>query len=303
MIRRCVWALLLLWVTGPASAAIVFVKGQSQPLRGFLVQETDSLVVVREVLPSGATRDHRLQRDQIEDILRTVSAERLAGLSPDDPAEYRHYAEELAIKKEDPEARATAMRLYLIAAWLQPEELARSCLLGMADLARTPDEERSCRALAFLLDPGHDATLLKPASPTPPAAIPEADRSALRIALRHLRSGRENAARSILERESIRAAAAHYGHILDREDYQALLRASGRLTPALRRKMLKLEIALSSAGAAEPADDPTRPAPWSELMAREQFSPVTSLSLAGITEFDPRACLYRDGQWVVPREE
>ena len=89
-------------------------------------------------------------------------------MRPDRPQAYRDYAEELAEKRDDPEARMTSLRLYLIAAHLDPERLGRGCLLGMSNLAETPFEARKYRALAYLLDPKHDRTIFQ--LPLPPPA-------------------------------------------------------------------------------------------------------------------------------------
>ena len=50
-----------------------------------------------------------------------------------------------------------ALRLFLIAAHLDPQKLGPSSLLGMSLLASTPAEVRKYRAMAFLLDPKGDA--------------------------------------------------------------------------------------------------------------------------------------------------
>lgn len=94
---------------------------------------------------------------------RFVSDERLAALRPEDPDGYRAYAEELSAQREDPAAHSTAIRLYQIAAHLDPPRLGHSCVLSMIPLARSPQEERRFRAMAYLLDPAHDAAVLQAA--------------------------------------------------------------------------------------------------------------------------------------------
>jgi len=300
-----VMTLLVLVAARPAWAVIVFLKNRPEPIRGFLIQEDAIRVVVNELLPNGEAREQILPRVKIDDIIQAVSAERLSQLDPADPAGYRSYAEDLAIKREDPEARVTALRLYLLAAHLRPHELGRSCLLGMAALARTTAEERACRAVAFLLDSAHDPSLLKAvatASADMPG-IPNSDRTALSNALRHLRSGRSDAARGILQRESVRAAAARYAHLLSHEDYEAALSSTGRLSPSLLRKVLALEVALSPAARRSTLEPLAKAAPWSETVARGDTTPAQTLSLETLTEFDPRACVFQDGKWVRPAAE
>src|SRR5206468_9849498 len=90
----------------------------------------------------------------------TVSPERLAALDPSKPQDYREYAEELAEKQRDPEARDTAIRLYAIAAARGDDNLRHSALLGLIALARNPDEERLFRAAGYRFDSGHELTIL-----------------------------------------------------------------------------------------------------------------------------------------------
>lgn len=41
---------------------------------------------------------------------------------------------------------------------------------------------------------------------------------------------------------------------------------------------------------------------WSSVLQRKQVSPVPSLTLETLTEFDPKRCQYRGGSWVVPSD-
>jgi hypothetical protein len=49
-----------------------------------------------------------------------------------------------------------------------------------------------------------------------------------------------------------------------------------------------------------PPDASKKGASWAEIMATSSPTPVPSLSLTTLTEFDPRNCEYRDGEWVKP---
>ncbi len=289
----------------PCRGVIVFTKNQDEPIRGFLINENAVSIEVHEPLPGGEFRKHILPRVEIDgDIIRAVDAARLAALKPQAPEEYRSYAEDLAVKTEDPEARAMAIRLYLIAAYLKPDELGRSCLLGMAGLARTPEEERAFRAMSFSLDPDHDASLLK----APKLAVSEftgikdSERQALRIALQLLRSGKLVEARRHFTRPPVQTAAAYYSYILSENDYLEAERAGGRLSPRLLRKFLTLEIILSATVPTEAPDTPSEFAPWSRLMARADTKPAVSQTLTTLTEFDPRQTVYREGKWRAATE-
>jgi hypothetical protein len=299
-------ACLLVALTAATSrAVIVLPKGGGPPIAGFLVRQDATSVVVREPLPDGTSRERTLPRAEIDDLIVTVSAERLESLRPDAPRAYRDYAEELAEKRRDPEARAAAVRLYLIAAYLAPEELGRSCLMGMAALSNRPAEQRKYRAMAYLLDPAHNRALLKPADSPPPAtnAAPDADPSPLLESLQLVRQGKYDRAL-----ESGRSAAPlfeRYGQVLSYGEFaEACQRArQSGLSDALLRRVLRLELLLLGPPAPgespEPAKEPAS-ASWLEIVAAGRHAPVPSLSLETITEFDPRQCRFRDGRWVEP---
>ncbi len=150
----------------PALAVIVLLKGQDEPLRGYFVRENEHVVVLQQLQADGSTQERTVSRSEIEDVIKTVDAARLEALRPDNPDGYREYAEELAEKSKDPDAQITAIRLFLIAAHLQPQQLGRSCLLSVVPLARTAAEQRQFRAMAYLLDPAHDPLLLTAPLPT-----------------------------------------------------------------------------------------------------------------------------------------
>ena len=95
------------------------------------------------------------------ELMITVLPERLAELDPARPQSYLEYAEELAEKRRDPEARDAAMRLFAIAAARGESKVRHSALLGLIELARSPQEERRFRAAAYLHDPAHDLSLLE----------------------------------------------------------------------------------------------------------------------------------------------
>lgn len=154
--------LALLCLGAPRAAAVIIqLKDQDQPIRGYLVRENRDVVVVAEVLPDGTTAERAVLRSDIKELVRSVSDEQLASLRPENPDGYRAYAEALSAQREDPDAQVTGIRLYQIAAHLDPQRLGHSCVLGMIPLARNPAEERRFRAMAYLLDPAHDPAILR----------------------------------------------------------------------------------------------------------------------------------------------
>ena len=125
-----------------AEAVVVLPKGSDRPVMGYLVRQDERNVVVRQEQAGGKSRETVFARSEIEELIVTVSPDRLAELDPARPELYREYAEELAEKQRDPEARDAAIRLYAIAAVRGDEKLRHSALLGLVSLARSPEEER-----------------------------------------------------------------------------------------------------------------------------------------------------------------
>ena len=295
------FALLLAIQASPVRAVIVFEKGKDQPTVGYLERQDENLIVIREQLPGGRTQIRELLRSEIDDILITVSNERLESLSPDKPATYRDYAEELAEKRKDPDARATGLRLYLIAAHLDSAKLGRSSLLGMVGLARTPSETRRFRAMAYLLDPNHDRSLLQgsPNATGPPAIVDDEGREVLLKAIQAFRRG-ESRWRTLADREIVKKAFERFSDVLSHEEFISV----GKETPPdVLRKVLTLELILAGKDGSERKQHSKEVAPWSRIVDREGTVAVPWLSLETITEFDPRECLFRSGNWGRPQGE
>jgi hypothetical protein len=289
-----------------ARAIVVLPKGSTKPVLGYLVREDDRTVVVREELPDGKTREQSFPKADIDELIVTVSPERLAELDPAQPQLYREYAEELAEKHRDPEARDMALRLYHIAAVLGDGQLRRGSLLGLAALARSPAEERRFRAAAYLYDPEHNASLMigegdAKLGGSPAIAEPLKE---LLTAVRMARQDRGSQARAIIERPPNRAALAGLAKIITYDELLAACTARLQSDEQLY-KLLQAEAALeqslgergSSATGSELVPQPTS---WTAAVKSNGLAPLLSLELDTLTEFDPRACLYRDGKWTRP---
>ena len=154
------WGLAIGLHAQAALAVVVFVRGSDQPIGGYVVREDAESLVLRESAGPGKARERTFRKADLTDVIVTVRKDRLEQLRPEMPRAYRDYAEELAEKRRDPEARDMAIRLFLIAAWLDPGELGQGALLAMVDLARDPMEASRFRAAAYLQDPRHDPQIL-----------------------------------------------------------------------------------------------------------------------------------------------
>jgi hypothetical protein len=191
----------LFCATLPTSA--ILIESKDGKVGGYVEDDDGTKLVIRVRTPDGREKRERFEHAKIT-ILHRLDVKRLEGLSRDNPKAYRDYAEELARHKDDPEARDTAMRLYLIAAKLAPEKFGSSSLLGMSALA-SPAEARKCRAMAFLLDPKADAGVLKDqaAKPVQPAKFPAGALGEFTRALQHYRAGRIQAAMDTAKHEGV----------------------------------------------------------------------------------------------------
>lgn len=295
-----------LLVPATASAIVVLPKGSTRPVMGYLIRQDDKTIVIREILPGGKPREQTIQRDQIDELLVTVSPERLAELDPARPQLYREYAEELAEKHRDPEARDMALRLYAIAAVLGDGTLRRGSLLGLAALARSPQEERKFRAAAYLYDPEHDLAALAGVGEAKLINAPTSTDQVAEVlsALRLVRQGKGSQAKVIAQKPAVHEQLEGLAKIITAEELLAACTAKS-LTDEQLYKLLQAEIALerslgdSTAGSG--VDDVTlQRTSWAAVVKSRGLAPLPSLSLESLTEFDPRACVFRDGKWVAP---
>lgn len=285
-----------------AWAVVVFPKN-GEPVMGFLVHEDEVSIKVEQVLPNGTRQLREFLRSEIDNLYITVSTRRLESLTVTEPKAYRDYAEELREKRQDPEARAAAIRLYVIAAYLEPEELGRSCLLGLIELARSEQEERKFRAMAYLLDPKHDERVLQRQNPvaTSPARATSKSKPELLAAIRSLRQGNYQAAARALARPQVQAALAPYQAVISLEELQKASRtANVPLTTLTNLLTLELSLMPGTSRVLRPRSQATTPS-WRHGIQRDGLSPVPSLTLETLTEFDPRQAEYRDGKWTGPQ--
>ena len=145
-----------------ASAVVVLPKGSNTPVMGYLVRRDERIVVMRRPLPDGKSRELRFPPGEIDELIITVSPERLAALDPAKPEAYFEYAEELAEKQRDPEARETAVRLYAICAVRGDDRLRHSAALGLDRNLTLAGRRAALRAAAYLFDAEHDESVLAP---------------------------------------------------------------------------------------------------------------------------------------------
>jgi hypothetical protein len=186
--RRPALVLALALACLPAAAQAILIDVGGVRVGGYLVRDDGKRLTLHVRTSDGEEKTFDRAKVKLT-ILHDLDRPLLGSLSRENPKAYHDYALKLADQAEDPHARDTAMRLFLIAAYLDPQQYGRSALLGMSRLAANRTEERRCRAMAFLLDPAGDATLLRPPT-VKPAPAPKAQAEALQDFLRALHSFR-----------------------------------------------------------------------------------------------------------------
>ncbi len=339
MLPRLTFVVVLIWIfLAPFSASAVIVETRSgDKIRGHLIEKNQVRVVVRL---DGQEKTKTIERNNILNIVETVNIVRLNALDPKDPKSYRIYAEELAAQRNDPEARDMALRLFLIAAYLDPRKQGYNCLMRMSNLARNSDEARSFRAMAYLLDLLHDKSTLEKKSP---GSGGSRAREKFLQALNLFRRGKTKTA---LELASEKGVADYFSIIPGLLSYQEFVRIckenpecsckTGRIfcrkclgknplcpackgkgwnfckkckgkprfvpiSPLQERLMLRLELLYeTNPGGNLNSSTKSHEKRWSRIIANRQLQPVPVLSLFTITEFDPRNCVHKNGKWVKP---
>ena len=326
----------LLWLPLAAQAIVIEMQSGKRHV-GYVVRDDGKTLIVRERGADG--KEEEISYDRVRSkfkILSELDGARLIKLSRDNPMEYLDYAQalaEVASTYDDPEARDTAMRLFLIAAYLDPQKYGPSSLLSMSALADTPAEARKCRALAFLLDPKGNASLLKPDA-VKPAQLPKAQADTLQEflkALAYYRAGQIDLARKAAESKGMDTIFSMAPGMTDKKAFLqrctdascATCKGTGKVQSGMKslkcvdcdgsggnqalaendlRSVLRAELwAIDQLAGSDTSDKPRPGATnWASILEARQLNPVTPLSLETITEFNPRKCLYRNGVWVLP---
>lgn len=358
LLTLCGW---LLFAQAPVGAIVIEVG--KQRVAGFFESGDADQIVVRIKTPGGKDRVEVFERAKIK-IIHEVDRGRLEKLTKEDPKAYQDYAALLAKQNADPEAKALATRLLLIAAFLDPPNQGRNCLLKMSALATTPADARKYRAMAYLIDPKNDPALLKAEPVSPSVAPPEPEPKAPGLndfltALKLYRSGDlvqiKGAAKS-LKGEGVADLFRKAPGKMNQKDFVKACNDAactkckkGSMTCATCKGMgtvtgfdprgfgnmqkcstcqgkgqqkcsscdgfglnpyseeylqviLRAEIwALDQVLPQETISKKTSgDQSWSRTLNHQQTTAAAQLRLETITEYDPRACLFRSGKWVAP---
>lgn len=288
-----------------ACGTVIYLIDRDEPLVGYLLESTDDTVVLRQRNVNGSFKRVTIKRSEIARLLNPIDEKRLSQLSLDQLAAYRDYAEELSAKAIDPEATELAIRLYLIVAHHGEEALQQQALRALIALARSPQEERELRMIAYQSDPSRNRFLLATPKTTRvnPGELTAESREALLRAIERLRQGERREAKRRIGNESARQALESFAATLTVSAFEQACEQE-TLSSEMLYTLLSIELALlnPSRGRLATSDGGTRSelssATWGESVLRET-APVRIRGLMDVTEFDPRECYYDNGRWSV----
>jgi len=285
---------------------MLVVAGEPAPRFGRVRKATDDNTILFEALWDDKTEQLRIARDDVELLVITIDEERLEKLNPGDLHAYRDYAEELAAQQKDPLARDLAIRLYLIAAANGFRDdadpvVALSALAGLTALGRTENERKSFEVLRFVYDRRDHLVPLQPAanndrverSPNASETIND-----LLAAVRLLRQEDFSTPKERFQQNAIQKELANWSSICSPLEINEIL-SNKRLSLFQLNKMLKLELALQKGELPIPDRQFTN---WAEQATQTGEGWTQLPDFSTVTEFDPCKAIYRNGEWIAPRE-
>lgn len=280
-------------------ADIVVVRGETRPLVGKVTVDQDDQVVVEVQDAEGLTREHHVARERVLLIVLAEDQEKLSGLVPGQWEDYRRMAEELASQRLDPHATELAIRLFLIVAYHERGSVREGAIASLVGLARSPEEERKFRTLAYRSAEQDQVQWLQPPVTQIRAPLSAAERELLLRTVRLIRQDEGDLALGTLRDEEFLATYVKVEHLLAYQDLKRYA-YSRSINPRRMSDLLRFELALlDPSGQTELAEARKGTTGWSSIPLELQ-PPLRDVDWMNATEFDPRDHLYRDGSWRRP---
>lgn len=272
-------------------------------LFGRVLEQQPETVIFDQRIDAGTTDYRRkiIRRSDITAIVTNIDPVRLEETDPGNPASYRDLAEELLPQHRDPEARDLAIRLFLLAAKYGDAELRPGCFSGLIALARSPEEEKRFRALAFV-HLGDRARWHVPESRSTrqaeDTAVSKQQQEQLLDAITLLRRGQRQEAAIRIGQEWARNAIAPFDDICSWQELQQWCSEPELKTEWLAR-VLELEIALGNpARHSNPADHRgSSSTDWSQLAAQSKGG-LAPVDFSNVAEFDLDQNVFHAGKWT-----
>ena len=296
-----VFGALLQSFTPQARADVVYRRGLPSPLVGQVTQNDAEGIVVKFDMPQQGVTQILIPRDEVVEHIVTVSASRLEALNDGDWAQYRDYAEELAAYRVDPQAHQLAIRLYLIVAYYANDNLRSGAFRALIEIARSAEEEKRFRTLAFQVMGNKASHLLAPPKGITPIQLP--DESAQRELLQCIRLVRQGAGEQALDladSPAVQAAFESISNVMTFRDFRDAA-YDRKISQDRLKQLVQLELALLGGAQRRNVAQPISTSPdWGRLVAEDSRQPFVPVEWANATEFDPRNSRYQKGTWERP---
>ena len=273
---------------------MIIFKGDQKPLYGFITKQSDSQITIKVYDEESKATFRTVERDEIYRIVETVSQDKLSLLKPTNPKDYRDYAELLAAKKQDPEAREMAIRLSIITAYLDTSQLRQSALRILVSLARNDQERRVFSALAFKY--GASQSVGQASSIGDLSQIDRSQRQALAecIALSRYRKGKRAINR--VRDENLGEIFQLMNSDVSLAKFEGLCEKN-KLSASELASLLFLELKLRRSLPNE-LDQTTSSSGWGKLVEEGKNKPIRPVEIVTATEFDPRESTFVEGEWI-----
>ena len=296
-----VFGALLQSFTPQARADVVYRRGLPSPLVGQVTQNDAEGIVVKFDMPQQGVTQILIPRDEVVEHIVTVSASRLEALNDGDWAQYRDYAEELAAYRVDPQAHQLAIRLYLIVAYYANDNLRSGAFRALIEIARSAEEEKRFRTLAFQVMGNKASHLLAPPKGITPIQLPdESAQQELLQCIRLVRQGAGEQALDLADSPAVQAAFESISNVMTFRDFRDAA-YDRKISQDRLKQLVQLELALLGGAQRRNVAQPISTSPdWGRLVAEDSRQPFVPVEWANATEFDPRNSRYQKGTWERP---
>ncbi len=308
------WFAIFILVFGETSvrADLIWVKGKPNPMSGRIVASltgTDK-IEFRSFRNGSFERKQSFAASEIEFLVRNIDSTRLESLSPKRPNEYREYAEELAVQKNDMAARQLARRLYLLAAAHSTEDLRRSSLLGLIAIAESAEEYERLKMLHVLSDPeSGDANELSETrygmgskqnenSRSAKSDFSETEKARMLELIYAIRRENSSKSKRLLDDDGNHEIFQKWKAYCSLAELKRIASAQ-RPSKVQLAKLLSIEIQILNSDTTVIAR-PVRSKAWSDHASRPSSTIGVLPTFENVTRFNPKQSVYRNGRWEEP---
>lgn len=292
ILLTCISVLLALLIDN-ASAVIVVIDNGRTEVRGYEVSRSNTVLVMDQVKPDGSRerRSFSLTDPDVQ-VLDAINTADLEQLDPSNPRAYLDLASRLEAKVIDPEVHDLVVRLFLIAAHLDTENLSVQSFRYLAFQGRTVEETNRFKAILRSIDKSGNPVTSQNSSKLTAEFLYIADQIA------QIRIGRE-ANLNPAALEFLAASLKSSGVKLSLSD------VTERAKPGVKQVTFESEVAFIAFEGwlrqqAKPEKKSVSNTDWATLFSTRNTAPARAYTIEGATEFNPAHCVYSNGQWVAP---